>query len=134
MGEPWRLAPCPLDFIPREILRASGEPAMAITVEATFENAVLKPKQPVVLREGTEVRLIISTLDAEYDPLEAVIGICDDASDASLAARRDEKLASLSRGSPGLARQTQGLIGWTGDPEVVRRIALDPEFDPVEGP
>ncbi len=27
-----------------------------------------------------------------------------------------------------------GLIGWTGDPEVVRRIALDPEFGVLESP
>lgn len=29
---------------------------------------------------------------------------------------------------------TYGLIGWTGDPEVVRRIALDPEFGIQESP
>lgn len=29
---------------------------------------------------------------------------------------------------------TYGLIGWTGDPEVVRRIALDPEFGVLESP
>ena len=25
--------------------------------------------------------------------------------------------------------RTYGLLGWTGDPEVLRRIALDDEFD-----
>jgi hypothetical protein len=29
---------------------------------------------------------------------------------------------------------TYGLIGWTGDPEAVRRIALDPEFGVQESP
>jgi predicted DNA-binding antitoxin AbrB/MazE fold protein len=29
---------------------------------------------------------------------------------------------------------TYGLIGWTGDPGVVRRIALDPEFGIQESP
>ena len=32
------------------------------------------------------------------------------------------------------AELTYGLIGWTGDPEVVRRIALDPEFGVLESP
>lgn len=32
------------------------------------------------------------------------------------------------------AELTYGLIGWTGDPEVVRRIALDPEFGNQESP
>ncbi len=32
------------------------------------------------------------------------------------------------------AKLTYGLIGWTGDPEVVRRIALDPEFGIQESP
>ena len=32
------------------------------------------------------------------------------------------------------AELTYGLIGWTGDPEAVRRIALDPEFGIQESP
>ena len=48
---------------------------MAITIEATYENGVLKPKQPLALAEGTEVRLTLSPVDEDHDPLEAVIGI-----------------------------------------------------------
>ncbi len=48
---------------------------MTITVEATFENGVLKPKQPLTMVEGTEVRLTITPLDDDYDPLAEVIGI-----------------------------------------------------------
>jgi predicted DNA-binding antitoxin AbrB/MazE fold protein len=48
---------------------------MTITVEATFENGQLKLKEPVVLAEGTPVRLTITPVDADYDPLEAGIGI-----------------------------------------------------------
>ena len=29
---------------------------------------------------------------------------------------------------------TYGLLGWTGDPEVLRRIALDHEFDAGNSP
>jgi len=32
------------------------------------------------------------------------------------------------------ARENYGLIGWKGDPEVVRKIALDPEFGVQESP
>jgi predicted DNA-binding antitoxin AbrB/MazE fold protein len=47
-----------------------------ITVEAVYENGVLKPKQALALAEGTEVRVSISTLQEEEDPLDGVIGIC----------------------------------------------------------
>ena len=56
---------------------------MTITVDATYENGVLKPKQPLALTEGTEVRLAISPLDEDFDPLDAVLGIGDGPSDAA---------------------------------------------------
>ena len=65
---------------------------MAITVEATYENGVLKPSRPLTLAEGTEVRLTISPLDEDYDPLDSVIGICKEGPDISLAQRHDEIL------------------------------------------
>ena len=48
---------------------------MTITVEATVEHGVLKPKQPLTMAEGTPVRLTITPLDDNSDPLGAVIGI-----------------------------------------------------------
>ncbi|HUG90756.1 MAG TPA: antitoxin family protein [Planctomycetaceae bacterium] len=45
------------------------------TVEATYENGVLKPKQPLALAEGAEVRLVISPAAEPEDPLGPVIGI-----------------------------------------------------------
>jgi len=56
---------------------------MTITVEATYENGVLKPKQPLALAEGTEVRLAISPLGEDDDPLDAVIGIGEGPPDAA---------------------------------------------------
>lgn len=32
------------------------------------------------------------------------------------------------------ASQTYGLMGWKGDAATLERFALDPEFDPQEGP
>jgi predicted DNA-binding antitoxin AbrB/MazE fold protein len=48
---------------------------MTITIEAIYENGVLKPKAPVALAEGTEVRLTVTLLDDDDDPLAGVIGI-----------------------------------------------------------
>jgi predicted DNA-binding antitoxin AbrB/MazE fold protein len=48
---------------------------MAIVVEAVYQNGILKPKQPLRLAEGTEVRLTITPAGEPHDPLEAVIGI-----------------------------------------------------------
>jgi len=48
---------------------------MAIVVEATYQNGILKPKEPLALAEGAEVRLTIAPAGECYDPLEAVIGI-----------------------------------------------------------
>ncbi|MEX0713621.1 MAG: antitoxin family protein [Pirellulales bacterium] len=30
--------------------------------------------------------------------------------------------------------EAYGIMGWTGDAETLERIAMDPEFDPQEGP
>jgi predicted DNA-binding antitoxin AbrB/MazE fold protein len=52
-----------------------GDPVMPITIEAVYENGVLKPKQPLALTEGTEVRLSVTPIKEDHDPLAAVIGI-----------------------------------------------------------
>jgi predicted DNA-binding antitoxin AbrB/MazE fold protein len=48
---------------------------MTFTVQATYTNGVLKPKKPLRLEEGAEVRLIVSPADEAPDPLADVIGI-----------------------------------------------------------
>ena len=70
---------------------------MAITVEAVYENGVLKPSEPLPWRNGERVRVEISSLE-----------------------------------SPLL--KAYGIIGWTGSHEDLERLAMDPEFDPQEGP
>ncbi len=70
---------------------------MAITIEAIYENGVLKPVQPLTLREHERVQVTVQ--------------------------------ASVSR-----ARQTAGLLRWTGDPALLERFIMDPELDPLEGP
>ncbi len=73
---------------------------MAITVEAVYENGVLKPAQPLpLIPEGSRLWLTLH-----------------------IAAEEDR------------AKKAYGLLGWTGDPETVRRVALDPDFDVLESP
>ena len=73
---------------------------MALTIEAVYENGVLKPVQPLgSIQDGTRIWLTLHT-----------------------AAEEDR------------VRKAYGLLGWTGDAETVRRVALDPEFDILESP
>ena len=48
---------------------------MAISVDAVFQNGQLQLKQALTLAEGTVVHLTITPVDADFDPLAAVIGI-----------------------------------------------------------
>jgi predicted DNA-binding antitoxin AbrB/MazE fold protein len=70
---------------------------MTLTVEAIYENGVLKPAQPLPLKEREKVSLTI-------------------------------------RPAVSLARQTAGMIPWTGDAETLERIVADPEFGILESP
>lgn len=70
---------------------------MSLTVKATYENGVLKPAQPLPLKEHQTVEVTVYT-------------------------------------EPSRARQTAGLLGWTGSVEDADRFAMDPELDPQEEP
>jgi predicted DNA-binding antitoxin AbrB/MazE fold protein len=70
---------------------------MAITVDATYENGVLKRARPLPLKEHEKVTLTIQP-------------------------------------AVSLARQTAGMVPWTGDVETLERIARDPEFGILESP
>jgi predicted DNA-binding antitoxin AbrB/MazE fold protein len=73
---------------------------MSLTVEAIYENGVLKPVQPLpAIQEGARVWLTLH-VDAEEDRVS----------------------------------KAYGLLGWTGDADTVRRVALDPEFGILESP
>ncbi len=70
---------------------------MPLTVEAIYENGVLRPTQPLPLQEHEKVSVTIQP--------------------------------AIS-----LARQTAGMVPWTGDVETLERIARDPEFGILESP
>ena len=81
---------------------------MTITVDAVYRNGRLEFKEPVVLADGTPVRVAITPVDKEgtpaeptvqspgtEDPFEAVIGTCDGPADG--AANHDNYLYGESR-------------------------------------
>ena len=70
---------------------------MSITVEAVYENGVLKPSEPLPFKEHEKVTITI---------------------DSGLT----------------WAERTAGILRWTGDPNILRRIAEDDEFSILESP
>jgi predicted DNA-binding antitoxin AbrB/MazE fold protein len=74
-----------------------GGPAVPITVEATYENGVLKPAEPLPLKEHEKVRI---TVHPRSNWVE----------------------------------ETYGILGWKGDPQELRQLALSPELDLEEEP
>lgn len=70
---------------------------MTITVDATFENGVLRPDQPLPLADHSRVRIIVESSASAVD-------------------------------------RTAGILPWKGDPALLERIAVDPEFGISEAP
>ena len=68
---------------------------MPLTIEAIYENGVLKPAQPLPLNEHEKVQITI-------EPYRT------------------------------WAERTAGMLKWTGDPEILRRVAEGDEFSVLE--
>ena len=54
--------------------------------------------------------------------------------DRSLPLQENQRVRVTVQEEEKAAELTYGLIGWTGDAEIVRRIAIDPEFGIREAP
>jgi predicted DNA-binding antitoxin AbrB/MazE fold protein len=67
----------------------------ALTVNATYENGVLRPADPLPLAEHEQVEITIQPKTS-------------------------------------WAKRTAGLLKWTGDPALLRRMAEDDEFGILE--
>lgn len=79
---------------------------MTLNVEATYENGVLKPAQPLPLEEHAKVRIIVQqSTHPSPKPIEEPENLVDG---------------------------SYGLLGWSGDAATLRRLATDPELDPQE--
>ena len=54
--------------------------------------------------------------------------------DQPLPLKEHEKVRVTIQTQPSVARETAGLIPWTGDWETLERMACDPEFGILESP
>jgi predicted DNA-binding antitoxin AbrB/MazE fold protein len=54
--------------------------------------------------------------------------------DRPLPLQENERVKVIVQQAETVSELTYGLIGWTGDPETVRRLASDPEFGILESP
>ena len=72
---------------------------MPLVVEAIYEHGVLRPVRPLALAESQRVEITIQ--------------------------ERKEKQEL----DPDIVKRSYGSMRWTGDPEIARRIAEDPDFD-----
>ena len=66
-----------------------------ITIDATYENGVLKPVQPLPLADHEQVEITIQPKTS-------------------------------------WAQRTAGLLKWSGDPEILRRVAENDDFGILE--
>ena len=70
---------------------------MAITVEAVYENGVLKPSQPLPWKEGERVRIAVSSLDSPILKAYGIMGFQGTAEEAEYFALDPELLPEESR-------------------------------------
>src|SRR5262245_41674660 len=99
---------------------------MAITVEAVYENGVLKLSEPLPWKDGARVRVEVSSLDS---PLLKAYGIMG----SKLTAAELEHIALhpdfLLENARDWVHETHGICGWKGSAEEADRFANDPELD-----
>ena len=70
---------------------------MAITVEAVYENGVLKPAGPIPWKDGDKVHLAISSLDSPILKAYGIMGFKGTAAEAEYFALDPELLPEESR-------------------------------------
>jgi predicted DNA-binding antitoxin AbrB/MazE fold protein len=54
--------------------------------------------------------------------------------DKPLPLQEHQRVTVVVQGQPSVARTAYGIIGWQGDVETVRKVAMDPEFGTAESP
>jgi predicted DNA-binding antitoxin AbrB/MazE fold protein len=70
---------------------------MAITVEAVYENGVLKPSQPLPWKDGARVRIDVSSLDSPLLKAYGIMGFKGTAEEADHLALDPEFLPEECR-------------------------------------
>jgi len=70
---------------------------MAITIEAVYENGVLRPLQPLPWKEGERLRIAVSSLDSPILKAYGIMGFQGTAAEAEHLALAPEFLPEESR-------------------------------------
>jgi predicted DNA-binding antitoxin AbrB/MazE fold protein len=70
---------------------------MAITIEAVYENGVLKPSQPLPWKDGERVRIEVSSLDSPLLKAYGIMGFKRTAEEAEYFALSPKILPEESR-------------------------------------
>ncbi len=70
---------------------------MLITVEAVYENGVLRPSEPLPLKDGERVRLAVSSLDSLILKAYGIMGFNGTAEEAEYLATHPDFLPEESR-------------------------------------
>jgi predicted DNA-binding antitoxin AbrB/MazE fold protein len=84
---------------------------MSLEIEAVYEDGVLKPDKPLPLKEHERVTVSVKPT-SEKPP----------------AVKPTYEKPTYEKPPSSRIRQSAGLLRWTGDPEVLRKIAEDPQF------
>jgi predicted DNA-binding antitoxin AbrB/MazE fold protein len=70
---------------------------MAIIVEATYENGVLKPSEPLPWKDGAKVHIAVSSLDSPILKAYGIMGFKGSAEEAEYFALHPDLLPEESR-------------------------------------
>ena len=70
---------------------------MAITIEAVYENGVLKPSVPLPWKDGERVSVVVSSLDSPILKAYGIMGFKGTAAEAEYFAMDPELLPEESR-------------------------------------
>lgn len=95
-------------FEPNAVFGPIKRHPMNFSIDAIYENGVLKPTSPLPLDEHARVRVLVQEVAVERKLTP------------------EDSLAAI--------RSTASILGRTGDPEILRRIAEDDEFSILESP
>ena len=78
-------------------MTCSGEFVMAITVEAIYENGVLKVSEPLPWKDGERVSVVVSSLDSPILKAYGIMGFKGTAEEAEYLALHSDLLPEESR-------------------------------------
>ena len=70
---------------------------MAVTVEAVYENGVLRPLQPLPWKDGERVRVVVSSLDSPLLQAYGIMGFQGTAEEAEYFAMHPDLLPEEGR-------------------------------------